>query len=291
MSENKKHPFEHAGYAHPYNLIGSVEAWHDPLEGSLWNDGSARKPAGSCDVCGTCFGSGAQFVDSAGKVFQTGFRCAEKAFLNFGEVEIAGKLDQLARNATSEFQAQKRKVRNAKRAEEARIAREKVEADLEVAYNAIDLAPLEEIAHPLEFRAIKGDSWADAVRYFLDAGNIRKACRVAEDGLEAALAGDADPVLRLPTVADSQHVGEIKKRAEFAATLIGAFHFETQFGMQSIYKFADDAGNALAWKTSGCLGDFEIGDRLKFKATPKEHSKDRYNEDRPITWITRLKVL
>ena len=54
-----RHPFARAGYAAPYDLRGAVSEYHDPLAGSMFNDGSARKPCGMCDVCGTCFGDGA----------------------------------------------------------------------------------------------------------------------------------------------------------------------------------------------------------------------------------------
>jgi len=76
--------------------------------------------------------------------------------------------------------------------------------------------------------------------------------------------------------ASAQHVGTVGERRDFDLTLKFKTTYETQFGLTKVYVLEDDAGNTLVYKGSSYLtapdGEAaEVGTRIKFKATIKEH--------------------
>jgi hypothetical protein len=85
--------------------------------------------------------------------------------------------------------------------------------------------------------------------------------------------------------AKSEHVGTVGKRDVFELTLAKCFGYYTVFGYMHIFKFIDNNGNTFIWKTSNGLGK-EVGDKLKLKATIKEHGE--YDGEKQ-TVITRCK--
>lgn len=90
----------------------------------------------------------------------------------------------------------------------------------------------------------------------------------------------------LPDFEDSEFVGEIKSRIERVVTFIGASSYEREaytYGWETvyIYKFADEDGNMLVWKTTSSLGywdendDWNVvhpGESIKLRGTVKQHS-------------------
>lgn len=82
---------------------------------------------------------------------------------------------------------------------------------------------------------------------------------------------------------NSKHVGIVGKREVFELTYVRHNSFETDFGIMRIYNFMDDNGNTFIWKTGNFL-DLNIGDKIKLKATVKEHGE--YNGEKQ-TVITR----
>lgn len=88
--------------------------------------------------------------------------------------------------------------------------------------------------------------------------------------------------------ANSQHVGIVGKREVFELTYVRHNSFETNFGMMRIYNFMDDNGNTLVWKTGNFL-ELNVGDKIKLKATVKEHSVYRDENQTVITRCTEVK--
>lgn len=79
-------------------------------------------------------------------------------------------------------------------------------------------------------------------------------------------------------VASAQHVGAVGERRDFDLTLKFKTVYETQFGLTKVYVMEDDANNTLVYKGSAYLTQedgsaLEIGNRVKFKATIKEHGE------------------
>ncbi len=87
---------------------------------------------------------------------------------------------------------------------------------------------------------------------------------------------------------NSVFLGEVKKRQEFKAlTLTFWKSFDGQFGVTTLFKFRDPAGNVLTWWASG-EPDLEKGGTYDLKATVKKH--EEYNGVKQ-TVLTRAKVL
>lgn len=90
----------------------------------------------------------------------------------------------------------------------------------------------------------------------------------------------------LPDFENSEFVGEIKSRIERVVTFIGESSYEREaytYGWEtvSIYKFADEDGNMLVWKTTSPLEYWDENDEwnvvdpresIKLRGTVKQHS-------------------
>lgn len=89
---------------------------------------------------------------------------------------------------------------------------------------------------------------------------------------------------------DSEYVGEIGDKIEMKLTFKSEHHFETHYSyygeLNFIYKFADQDGNTLVWKTAKCL-DLEEGREYIVKGKIKEHNE--YKGDKQ-TVLTRCKI-
>jgi hypothetical protein len=71
----------------------------------------------------------------------------------------------------------------------------------------------------------------------------------------------------------SEYVGEIKKRTEFKGlTAVMMKEFPSMYGVTTMIKFKDAAGNVLVWFASG-EKDMEIGKTYDLKATVKAHEE------------------
>lgn len=90
----------------------------------------------------------------------------------------------------------------------------------------------------------------------------------------------------LPDFENSEFVGEIKSRIERVVTFIGESSYEREaytYGWETVYvyKFADEDGNMLVWKTTSSLGywdendDWNVvdpGENIKLRGTVKQHN-------------------
>lgn len=85
----------------------------------------------------------------------------------------------------------------------------------------------------------------------------------------------------------SEYVGSVGDKIEIVVTVAAIFGFETQYGYSKIVKMIDDDGNEFKWMTSSDP-DVDQGDRVKIKATIKEH--DMYKGIKQ-TKIVRAKVV
>lgn len=91
---------------------------------------------------------------------------------------------------------------------------------------------------------------------------------------------------------DSEYVGEIGQKLELKVKYLRYFTFETHFSyygeMNFIYKFADENGNTIVWKTSKCLCDeLQQENYYTIKGTVKEQNE--YKGDKQ-TVLTRCKI-
>ncbi len=87
----------------------------------------------------------------------------------------------------------------------------------------------------------------------------------------------------------STHVGEIKERIEFEATVEFTKEFEGFYGSTTIIKLRDLEGNVFTWFASGPIYDHDVkrGDRVSIKGTVKKH--DDYQGTKQ-TILTRCKI-
>ena len=313
-ANDSRHPFARAGFAAPYDLLGAVACYHDALADSLFNDGSARKPCGLCDVCGTCFGDGAVWRDANGAEFKTGLICGEKAHRDY-DSDKADELAVMRRTLRNDFAAQKRTVAREVRATERAERDARIEEDQRAAISTIDRDILAKVAHPVEWRADQGQTVADYLVWCEENGQLARGLEAATEAMNDYRVGEHTPAVEVMDITNSQHVGgfETYKRGAKAGQpklnkkgepkwarmrgvelrLIGKFHFETMYGWQTIAKFVTREGNVVAWKTS-YAGDVSNDENkrewIKVDMTPKSQDADKYNDDRPVTWVTRVSL-
>lgn len=88
-------------------------------------------------------------------------------------------------------------------------------------------------------------------------------------------------------VAESNYVGTVGDRKDFALTFVREARFETEWGITSVCTFTDDNGNVFVWKTQGIV-DFKPDTAYTLKGTIKEHKEYRGVKQ---TVITRCKVV
>ncbi len=135
-------------------------------------------------------------------------------------------------------------------------------------------------------RAQKG-AWLEGNEY---RANLFYACQrdeiqIREAGLVASLlithkkAVEADLEKQTKAKAqapNSQHFGTVGKRGEFSLTLLALRPFDNDYGVRTLFKFADQAGNVATWWKSGAAGDvWEEGGDYRVKATVKAHEDYR----------------
>ena len=89
----------------------------------------------------------------------------------------------------------------------------------------------------------------------------------------------------------SEYIGNVGDKVEMVLTFVQEYTYETNFTyygeIQHIYKFADENGNTVVWKTSKGLYNIEEGKTYTVKGTIKEHSEYRGDKQ---TILTRCKV-
>lgn len=89
-------------------------------------------------------------------------------------------------------------------------------------------------------------------------------------------------------------VGEVGQKIKIDVTFVYQTHFESQFGITTVYVMKDDEGNTFIWKTgSGSLmtkdGEtMQEGDKFTVQGTIKEHKTFR---DVNQTILQRVKVI
>ena len=84
----------------------------------------------------------------------------------------------------------------------------------------------------------------------------------------------------------SQHIGSVKERLDFEATVQGIHYFDGNFGTTAIVTFHDVDGNVLKWFTGG---DFEMkrNTSVSVRGTVKSHGEYKGVKE---TVVTRCKV-
>lgn len=88
----------------------------------------------------------------------------------------------------------------------------------------------------------------------------------------------------------SEYVGEVGDKIEMKLIFKSEHSFETHYSyygeLNFIYKFADEAGNTIVWKTSKCY-DLKEGETYIVKGKIKDHNE--YKGDKQ-TVLTRCKI-
>lgn len=88
-------------------------------------------------------------------------------------------------------------------------------------------------------------------------------------------------------VVESNYVGTVGERSDFALTFVREARFENEWGIVSVCTFTDKNGNVFVWKTQGIV-DFKPERAYTLKGTIKEHKEYRGVKQ---TVITRCKVV
>ncbi len=84
----------------------------------------------------------------------------------------------------------------------------------------------------------------------------------------------------------SQHVGEVKQRLDIEGEVTFVRSFDSRFGVTTLVKLADDAGNIFTWFAS-TAPEVTVGDKVKVRGTVKKH--DDYKGVKQ-TVLTRCKL-
>lgn len=91
--------------------------------------------------------------------------------------------------------------------------------------------------------------------------------------------------LKRLNAADSQHVGEIKKRSMWTNLLCtDRYEWESQYGVTYLHKFTDADGNVIVWRTGTYF--LEPGMTYEGKATVKAHDEYKGIKQTVITRFT-----
>lgn len=88
----------------------------------------------------------------------------------------------------------------------------------------------------------------------------------------------------------SNHVGNAGDKMTEALTIKGIISYNSQYGLQSIVKLADAAGNMFKWKTASCPDGIRDNQGKTFEGQFKIKGHDEYKGIKE-TAITHLKVL
>lgn len=86
---------------------------------------------------------------------------------------------------------------------------------------------------------------------------------------------------------NSQHFGEIGKRGEYELTLTFSKQFENEYGISTLMKFMDRAGNVAVWWASGGK-DWQQGETFKVKATIKGHDEYQGVKQTALTRVSEI---
>jgi hypothetical protein len=140
-------------------------------------------------------------------------------------------------------------------------------------------------------RAVAALAWARELRanatkeltdyehnvYVVTAGEAitRKEAGIAASIIptyERWLGRETERRLRAKNDAASAHFGEVGKREVFTLTPTDFKMFDSDFGVRTMAKFLDAAGNVAVWWTGEVSEPFEVGETIVVKATVKEHS-------------------
>jgi len=124
------------------------------------------------------------------------------------------------------------------------------------------------------------DEYAEQCKFLAERGWVTEKTA----GIAASMV--KGPRVEKPNV--SQYLGEVGKRQDFMGLkVVAAIEREGQYGITTILKFEDAAGNVLTWFASGCPG-YSKDDVVDLKATVKSH--DEYKGVKQ-TVISRAKEL
>jgi hypothetical protein len=124
------------------------------------------------------------------------------------------------------------------------------------------------------------DEYAEQCKFLAERGWVTEKTA----GIVASMV--RGPRIEKPNV--SQYIGEVGKRQDFMGLkVVAAIERESDYGISTILKFEDAAGNVLTWFASGGKS-YKQGDIVNLKATVKAHNEYR---DVKQTVITRAKEL
>lgn len=160
-----------------------------------------------------------------------------------------------------------------------------VQADIDLA-----MAALEFVTADLESKGSARNSYQQNLHVIITNGTVgtRHAGFAASiiPYFTRAQGEQAERVDYAARAAASQHVGQVKERMTFRATVERRSSFDGRFGLTYIYKFRTTEGNALTWFASSSQ-DCKVGDEIDLTGTVKKHD-DFKGEAQTI--LTRCKV-
>lgn len=110
--------------------------------------------------------------------------------------------------------------------------------------------------------------------------------QAVNDAIVAYLKIHHPAIFELPTP-NNEFVGEIKKRQDFEGQCIRTTWYETMYGITNIYNIVLTTGELVVIKATTAL-DIDCGDKVKFKATVKEHSEYKGQNQ---TLVNRAKLI
>ena len=90
---------------------------------------------------------------------------------------------------------------------------------------------------------------------------------------------------------ESNWFGEPKKREEFELEVVFTLVTEGYYSSTLMVKFVDGAGNEAVWFNGSSDWDWEVGDKVRVKATVKAHDEYEGRKQTILTRVAKLEVM
>ena len=286
------HPFEKANLGQaPFTLVGIFESTRNVNAGSLLAE-AIHVATGTCEYCLRSIKHCHEIQDANGKKFTVGSSCCRK---------VDRTLEKDYFRSLNKEQSKERLTKFREENAEIILAFNKIYGTLEFD------AKLHSLPHP--FPAHSDKTMLDYINYVGIKDDFDKVRRIQADDLlsfgettKNELSTYKKHVAKIEKakkdykdfLENSQFVGELGKRQEFIATIVDSFSFQNNWGTYTtLTTLRDENNNCLKYwnsikydvkvnskgrKWTDTL-DHTEGDKVTFKATVKEHSFSKRDDE------------
>ena len=271
MGSDRLNPESIANYfSHVLNFMGSIE--------SEWGDSEGYGGSGSSAAV-----INLPFLLELTGATVSAFGWVSKSMITSGKSDgpATAELVQifLSHNRNRASQSEKEMVATVKENWDATLGKREGEARAAIEWvTSPDLAATNDYIHNIKTIGRRG--WTT----FKDFGF---ACSILTSW-RMAVARDVERREQAEAV-DSNHIGEVKVRAEYDLKVTGLREMSSDFGVTILHMMEDRSGNRVKWFSSGArLDPQETGEFIRVKATVKSHGEYRGIKETLMNRIKRV---